>query len=183
MALWLVVVLLIAHVSAGPLSVPIGARPLGDFNRLNRELFDSNVGTNAQCFASEQFHDIHLQPIHYLDCIKAAERVTWGGKAGAPMHFSRGSGIGMQLPEHWSYGSCVIRIDMRQPDDEDSFPLFEVANAASLIAERCSKPPTPGLGGLAAIGPKKVVLIFVYGRLPPPPPKPRPTIPAGIATS
>lgn len=179
MKFWLFFVLLTAHVSAGLWSVPIGARPWGDSRGLTRELYGSSAGSGTQCFAPGE---LHMKRIHYLDCIRAAERATWGGKAGAPMHFSKDSKVGMKLPEHWSYGSCVIRIDMRNNDDEDTFPMFEVANAASLIAERCSKPGTPGLGGLGAIGPKKVVLIFVYGRLPPAPPKPRPTIPPGIAS-
>lgn len=181
--LWLYFILLAACVSAGPLSTPIDAHPWGDIHRLNRGLFDSDLGAGTQCFATESFHGVRLKPIHYDDCIKAAERVTWGGKAGAPMQFSRDSKIGMEVPEHWSYGNCVIRIDMRYPDDVDTFPLNDVANAASLIAQRCSKSETPKLGGLAEIGPKKVVLIFVFGRVPPAPPKPRPSIPPAIASS
>ncbi|KAL9027110.1 MAG: hypothetical protein Q9196_004319 [Gyalolechia fulgens] len=179
---WLFFFLLAADVSAGLLALPVGARPWGDVRGLNKELCDSSAGSNAQCFATDQFHGICLKPIHYYDCIRAAERATFGGKAGAPMHFSRHPKMGMELPEVWSYGSCVIRIDMKSNDDEDTFPMNEVANAASLIAEWCSKPDTPGLGGIGAIGPKKVVMIFVYGRLPPAPPKPRPTTPPRIAS-
>ncbi|KAI4180001.1 MAG: hypothetical protein L6R41_007521 [Letrouitia leprolyta] len=174
-------VLLTAYVSASPLSTPVDAHPWGDIHRLDWGPPDSDVASSSQCFATEQFHGIRLKPIHYTDCIEAAERVTWGGKAGAPMQFSRNSKIGMEVPEHWSYGNCVIRIDMKNPDDVDTFPLNDVANAASLIAQRCSRSGTPGLGGLAAIGPKQVVVIFVFGRVPPDPPKPRPSVHPAIA--
>lgn len=72
---------------------------------------------------------------------------------------------------------------MKEKEDEDTFPMFAVANAASFIAEQCSKPNTPRLGGLSLIGPKKVVMIFVYGRRPEPPPEPRPTIPPAVDTA
>ena len=74
---------------------------------------------------------------------------------------------------------------MKQQEDHDTFPLFVVANAASLIAQKCSDaaPSSPGFGGLALIGPNKVVVMIVYGRTPDPPPKPRPTIPAVANTA
>ncbi|KAL8909362.1 MAG: hypothetical protein Q9171_005082, partial [Xanthocarpia ochracea] len=131
-----------------------------------------------QCFQQRQPKDVQLKPIRYSDCVKAAEKATIGGKAGAPMHFSRDAHSGMQLPERWAHGSCVIRIDMKQQEDHDTFTLFVVANAASLIAQKCSDatPSSPGLGGLALIGPRKLVVMMVFGRTPGPPPRPRPTI-------
>lgn len=179
---WLMSLIFVAQTIASPLSIPTGARPWRGSKELYQALHGSSVGSEAKCFAPDQ-HDIDLKPIYYPDCVKAAARTTMGGKAGAPMHFSRHPNVGMQLPEHWTYGSCTIRIDMNYANEEDTFPMLVVANAASYIAERCSKPDTPGLGGMGEIGPKKVVTIFVYGRYPPPPPRPRPTIPAGAVTS
>ncbi|KAL8686065.1 MAG: hypothetical protein Q9218_007375 [Villophora microphyllina] len=138
-----------------------------------------------QCFDQRQPYDIQMKPVSYWDCVEAARRIAYGSKAHAPMHFSRDPNVGMELPESWSYGSCVIRLDVKGAEDEDTFNMILVANAASLIAERCSAktPSSPGLGGLGLIGPKKVVLIFIYGRTPPPPPKPRPTVLSRVETS
>ncbi|KAL8904192.1 MAG: hypothetical protein Q9207_003429 [Kuettlingeria erythrocarpa] len=133
--------------------------------------------SEAKCFEKRELYDIQLKPIKYKDCIEAAKKAMIGGKAGAPMHFSRDPMVGMEMPATWSYGRCAIRIDTKKPDDEDTFPIVVVANAASLLAELCTKPDKPGLGGLALIGPKKVIMIFVYGRDPDPPPAPRPTVP------
>lgn len=175
--LWLLLVFLTACISASSISVMNGAHHRRESPVIAQIRNDFTFEANAQCFAQRQVHDIQLKPISYMDCLKAAEKATFGGKAGAPMHFSRDPGVGMRMPASWAHGSCVIRIDTREPKDDDSFPMFDVANAASLIAERCTKRDTPGLGGLGLIGPKKVIMIFVYGRIPGPPPKPRPTVP------
>ena len=172
---WLSFSLYIADILASPLSVPFGAHPWAGSDALIQ-------ASNALCFSQRQPHDVQYKPIRYMDCIEAAERATAGGKAGAPMHFSRHPSKGMELPQWWTYGSCTIRIDMKEPDEEDTFPMYGVANAASKIAEDCTKPNAPGLGGLGLIGPKKVVIIIVYGVTPPPPPRPRPTI-APVAAS
>ncbi|KAL8653229.1 MAG: hypothetical protein Q9226_003934 [Calogaya cf. arnoldii] len=172
-------------VCAGPLSVPIGAHPWLGRHTLTQDFRNLTALNGGQCFDQRQPYDIQLKPIHYPDCIKAAEQATIGGKAGAPMHFSRDSHSGMQLPEWWVHGSCVIRIDMKHKEDHDTFPLFAVANAGSLIAQKCSDftPSSPGLGGLGTVGPGKVVVIIVYGRTPPPRPRPRPTIVAAANTA
>lgn len=165
-------------ICASPLSVPIGTHPWLGSNALTQNLRNLTALSAQQCFDQRQPHDIQLKPIHYPDCIKAAEKATFGGKAGAPMHFSRDPHSGMELPEWWAHGTCVVRIDMKQQEDQDTFPLFAVANAGSLIAQKCSDftPSSPGLGGLGIVGPKKVVVIIVYGRTPPPGPRPRPTL-------
>ncbi|KAI4138178.1 MAG: hypothetical protein L6R39_006928 [Caloplaca ligustica] len=177
--LWTFLVFFVPVILASPLSA-IDAGRWGGSSVIARLLNDSSSGENVQCYSSRQGHDIRLKPIVYSDCVKAAEKATIGGKAAAPMHFSKDPNVGMAMPESWAYGSCVVRIDMRGKEDEDTFPMFVVANAASLIAEKCSTPDTSGLGGLGLIGPKKVVMIFVYGRIPRPPPKPRPTILAAV---
>ncbi|KAL8657999.1 MAG: hypothetical protein Q9202_007639 [Teloschistes flavicans] len=142
------------------------------------------AGSNAQqCFNQRKPHEVQLKPISYADCVGAARKIADGDKAGAPMHFSRDPSAGMGVPEWWAYGNCVVRIDVLKEGDEDTFNLFVVANAASLIAQKCSVRGTPGLGGLAVIGPKKVVMIVIYGRTPPPPPRPRPSILPQIGVS
>ncbi|KAL8993336.1 MAG: hypothetical protein Q9169_006423 [Polycauliona sp. 2 TL-2023] len=164
-------------VCANTLSVPIRGRPWPGSHVLMQDSRNLAILGAQQCFDQRQPNDVQLKPIHYPDCIKAAEKITFGGKAGAPMHFSRDPRGGMELPESWAHGSCVIRVDMKQKEDQDTFPLFAVANAGSLIAQKCSDftPTSPGLGGLGIVGPRKVVVIIVYGRTPPPAPRPRPT--------
>lgn len=176
--LWfLLLVCLTSHVLASPLAPTSASRQYPGQSSVMAHLM-SGIVKNPQCLAKRQPYDIQLKPINYRDCIRAARKVVLGGKAGAPMHFSRDASVGMEMPATWSYGRCAIRIDVKQPSDEDTFPMIVVANAASLLAERCTKPDTPGLGGIGLIGPKDVVTIFVYGRDPDPPPQPRPSIPA-----
>ena len=169
-------VCLTIHAFANPLAAPIRAgHYLGTSPFLAHPMNDDVFG--AQCFEKANPYAVEFKPISYRDCIEAAKKAMLGGKAGAPMHFSRDAEAGMGMPETWSHGRCAIRIDVKEHDDEDTFPMVAVANAASLLAQRCSKPSTPGLGGMGLIGPKKVIMIFVYGHDPDPPPKPRPSVP------
>ncbi len=162
------------HTFASPLA-PVSASRYSGVLSLMAHM--NQLVSEAKCFQKRQPHDIQLKPINYRHCIEAAKRAVIGGKALAPMHFSTDPTVGMGMPATWTYGRCAIRIDTKEPDDEDTFPIVVVANAASLLAERCTKPDKPGLGGLGLIGPKKVIKIFVYGRDPDPPPPPRPTVP------
>ncbi|KAL8800595.1 MAG: hypothetical protein Q9182_005057 [Xanthomendoza sp. 2 TL-2023] len=178
--------LLIIDVIAGPLSSPLRAHTGGGSHELFQPLNASRLGFQVNCFDKRRTpQDIQLKPIHYRDCIEAGRKVTFGDKTLAPMHFSRSPHLGMQVPEGWSSGTCAIRIDMKQQEDEDTFPLLDVANAASMLAERCSDfdRRSSGVGGLGYVGPKKVVMIFVYGQTPPPAPRPRPTILARADTT
>ncbi|KAL8920162.1 MAG: hypothetical protein Q9208_006408 [Pyrenodesmia sp. 3 TL-2023] len=177
--LWfLFLVCLTAHVLASPLTPTSASRYHAGESSVMAHLLMGLI-KNGRCLDKRQPHDIQLKPINYRDCIEAAKKVMIGGKAGAPMHFSSDPKAGMEMPATWSYGRCAIRIDTTQPDDEDTFPMVVVANAASLLAERCTKPNTPGLGGMGLIGPEKVITMFVYGRDPDPPPPPRPSVPPG----
>ncbi|KAL8798861.1 MAG: hypothetical protein Q9223_007790 [Gallowayella weberi] len=184
--LYLSLLLLIIDVLAGPLSLPLRVHTGGGSHELFQPLNASRLGFQVNCFDKRRTpEDIHLKPIRYSDCIEAARKITFGDKSRAPMAFSRSPHIGMQVPEHWSSGTCAIRIDMKQQEDEDTFPLLDVANAASMLAERCSDFDirSSGAGGLGYVGPKKVVVIFVYGQTPPPAPRPRPTILAQADTA
>lgn len=183
--IWWLLLFLAVNVSTSP-TLSTSIEPFaGDYTKALTRFFHnpSKPLGASQCFSQRQPYDIQLKPITYAHCIEAARKVAIGDKAGAPMHFSRDPDAGMGLPEEWAYGNCVVRIDMREPGDEDTFNLYTVSNAASLIAQRCTAREMPGLGGLGLIGPKKVVMMIVYGRLPGPPPKPRPTIAAGVETA
>ncbi|KAL9599994.1 MAG: hypothetical protein Q9219_003463 [cf. Caloplaca sp. 3 TL-2023] len=179
--IWLFFTLLTVCVWAVPAMSLFGTTYGDDRLGLSPNVQNEALRASSECFSREQVPEVELKPINYLDCIHAARKVIMGGKAGAPMHYSRRPDVGMQVPEHWASGSCEIRIDTEGPNDEDSFPLLVVANMASLIAQHCST--DPGLGGMKLIGPKKKIMIFVFGRYPPPPPRPRPTFLADAASS
>ncbi|KAL8709237.1 MAG: hypothetical protein Q9220_005980 [cf. Caloplaca sp. 1 TL-2023] len=108
---------------SSPLTVPIGAYPWQNsraMDQLNGSVTDSGV----HCFDQRQPYDIQLKPAQYMDCVKAAEKITFGGKAGAPMHFSRDPAAGLEVPVWWAFGSCVVRIDMKNQEDDDTFQLI-----------------------------------------------------------
>ncbi|KAL8689003.1 MAG: hypothetical protein Q9224_004746 [Gallowayella concinna] len=184
--LYLSILLLVIDVIAGPLSSALGAHTGRGSHRLFRPLDASSLGFQSNCFDKRRTPEgIQLKPIHYGDCINAARKITFGDKAAAPMHFSKSPNVGMQVPESWFSGTCGVRIDVKRQEDEDTFPLIDVANAASLLAQRCSdfQQRSSGVGGLGYIGPKKVVAIVVFGQDPPPAPRPRPTLLAGAETA
>lgn len=52
---------------------------------------------------------------------------------------------------------------MLRADDEDDFPLEDVAIAAEAVVARCVSGGTR-YGGLVLVGPRKVVVVRVYGR-------------------
>lgn len=175
--LWFFLALLSPFVLASPLSLIDVARGWVGSPVLLRQWQHSLIGADAECFPERRWQGVDLKPISRRDCLEAAKTIVRGGKTGAPMHFSRDPGVGMQLPATWASGSCAIRIDAKNPRDEDTFPIFVVSNAAFHIAQQCTKPDTPGLGGIGYIGPQKVIMVFVYGQ------QAQSPVPTGIDTA
>jgi len=108
-------------------------------------------------------HPLHPPIISPADCTNAITLLRIGDKTHAPMHFSRHHDTGFALPHRWHSGSCVVAMDMQSEDDEDDFPIEDVALAAEAIVTQCVLGGT-GYGGLVLVGPRKVVDVSVYGR-------------------
>ncbi|MCJ1483394.1 hypothetical protein MMC06_003561 [Schaereria dolodes] len=133
--------------SVSPASSPVAAPPF-----------------KAWCFEEQQHMEGGLSEIQGSDCLKAIEIMFHGDKANAPMLFSRTRGF--MIPHDWSFGTCVIAIDMRRPDGEETFPMSEIGSSVEAIVEECAADPNEKYrwGGRGFAGPENAVKVFVIGQ-------------------
>ncbi|CAD6585866.1 MAG: hypothetical protein ASARMPREDX12_002145 [Alectoria sarmentosa] len=104
------------------------------------------------------------------DCLYAAQQILPKGSPRRAINFTRRRTKGFfQLPKVFRYGTCVISVDVVQDSDEDKFQLLIVYEATLDLIRTC----VAGFyhaGGTIFVGPKKLVYVLVFGRIPPPTP-------------
>ena len=74
-----------------------------------------------------------------------------GEKALAPITFSRNPDAGFKVPHSWSYGDCVVIIDVVQPGAEETTTFAAVFKRAFDLAVECVIKP-PHFGGKSRLG-------------------------------
>lgn len=122
-----------------------------------------NGEANAFCFTQHALPKEPLLPPTYQDCFEAIRLITHGDKKEAPIYFSRDASQGFGLPHTWALGNCEIEIDVDPTDEGDTIKMIDIAKAAFSIAVLCVE-QFPYLGGRDRVGPKEVIVIFMYGR-------------------
>lgn len=112
-----------------------------------------------------------LYPYVSSDCDEANDQIIGSRNKWAPYIFSRKPSTDphwYQLPVKYTYGSCVIFIDMKNDKDEDSVRVTYVASSAWVLAHKCSGEENPEYryGGFmtVSVGAADLISINVYGR-------------------
>ncbi len=121
---------------------------------------------NAFCFIQPPLPQPRLLPATYDDCFQAGLQMRVGDKAEAPIYFSRDPSVGFQLPHTWEHGNCAIEIDVDPPGEGDTTTFMQMHRVALRTMMLCVK-DFPRLGGRDRLGPKEVLVMFVYGRAEP----------------
>ena len=88
-----------------------------------------------------------------------------GHALNTPVVFGRSVKIGHKLPDEYTqkgfYGTCVIRIDMRD-GEQDTLTWREIIVGASNLRDQCVSVP-PHLGGEGKAGPRQLLDVRIYG--------------------
>ena len=104
-------------------------------------------------------------PIHYSECIQAANRMLLNVRRDVPLIFSRKEDADIQLPWRLRSGNCLMSLDVLREDDEDIMCVRDAHESALTLCRMC----VGGYyrhGGSTPVGRRGVVYISVYGTTP-----------------
>lgn len=89
----------------------------------------------ALCWRQKPLPARRFTPTVFKECLDAIKyKIIIDPKlAMVPQHFSRTPGKGFTVPYAWSFGNCVIQIDVQSADDEDRFRLYDIGVQATMI--------------------------------------------------
>ena len=132
----------------------------------NQSILDSSNTEEGECFSeSGPTPRRHLYPVKSLDCFNAAHEMLRNRRDHVTMTFGRratGAGLNFKLPWTARNNSCLVTVDTLNNDDFDTIVLWEVYSAALDRIEKCTTGEEK-FGGRLAVGPKKVVYVYVFG--------------------
>lgn len=142
---------------------------------------DSNLSLNALELGAElKCYDPPLPreriwPINVNDCEMATSAFVGHKPISQKYTFSRkpiATKYYYHLPATYSYGSCVVHLDMNNDDDQDTVKLATVEATAWVLAHKCcgEEKPTQQYGGWGTVntGSQGLINVWIYGRLWPP---------------
>ena len=101
-------------------------------------------------------------PINYVDCALAVLEMN-ARRDLRRYTFGRGSHATYKLPKTFESGTCSVNLDMVYDEQTDRLTLAEVEQAAFALASQCATGQILNLGGIVAVGPKKVLYITILG--------------------
>ena len=91
--------------------------------------------------------------------------MTIGRSLNTPVTFGRAVKVGHKLPDEYAYegyyGICVIKIDMKD-GEEDTLTWRDIVVSASNLRDVCVSPP-PHLGGEGKAGLRQLLDVQIYG--------------------
>ena len=101
----------------------------------------------------------------YVVCSQAINNMVMGHALNNPVVFGRSVKIGHKLPDEYTqkgfYGTCVIRIDMKD-GEQDTLTWRDIVVSASDLRDQCVAKP-PHLGGEGKAGPRQLLDVRIYG--------------------
>ena len=112
----------------------------------------------SPCFAP--LADRHAT--NYRDCASAATEMTIGMDAQV-YTFGRGSRATYKLPKTFYSGTCAVTLDMIYEDQIDRLSFETIQDATFRLALRCTSGPVFDVGGVAAVGPRKLLHVTILG--------------------
>ena len=117
----------------------------------------------VDCYRQAAPRERQLSPTNFIDCFNAENGLaTYDSHR--PIHFRRNNDSAFILPQSFAYRTCVILIDMASDDAEDFFYVRQIRDVAIDTARKCCARPQ-ALGGKGIVGPKKLMEVFVLGRM------------------
>ena len=127
-------------------------------------IFTSFLNTSnvfaINCFGQNRPGLPQLQPLTYVACEKAIQKIHLSEKALAPITFSQNPDAGFTVPHSWSDGNCVIIIDVVEPNAEETSTFAAVFKRSFDIALECVIKP-PHFGGKSKLGTSQMLDIVM----------------------
>ena len=123
----------------------------------------TNVLGRTGCFRQAPPEEPQLSRTNYVDCCYAVQKIAVYDTH-RPMHFRRNHDTDFILPHSFTYRTCVISLDMVNASAEDFFYLEQILYVATDTARRCTA-LYQALGGMATVGPKQLMEVYVLGKI------------------
>lgn len=147
----------------GSLRVINSTRDLNDDPRfMSHTNTTDSVEDLLGCFQQYRLPEPQLARTSFKDCYNAEQQLA-AYDPHVPIHFHRNNDTSFEIPVRFTYRTCVIFLDMIYADAEDVFYVEMIRNAVIDTARRCTARPK-ALGGMALVGPRKLMGIWVTGR-------------------
>ena len=102
-------------------------------------------------------------PPTYRNCVTAINYIPQFDKSHAPMRFGRKEDVGYQLPKHWIFRDCAVKLDVRNEDDVDEATFYEIQRTARGLTELCVRFNWPHMGGITDIGLLGSLQVSIFG--------------------
>ena len=113
------------------------------------------------CFQQPRPTEPQLFRTSFADCFNAEQQLA-AHDPYIPVQFRRNIDTPFEIPVKFSYRTCVILLDMGA-DAQDVFYVAEIRHAVIDTAWRCTS-QRKALGGMALVGPRKLMEVWVFGR-------------------
>ena len=114
------------------------------------------------CFQQARPPEPQLARTSFTDCFNAEQQLA-AYDPYIPIRFHRNNDTPFEIPVKFTYRTCAIFLDMVSADAEDFFYVAQIRNAAIDTARRCTA-QRKALGGIALVGPRKLMEVWVIGR-------------------
>ena len=125
-------------------------------------LNNASLSVAVGCWHQTRSHESHLTPVTYIECKQAICDIPLGEKALAPLSFSRDPDAGFTVPYSWTYGNCVVQIDVLKQDDTERSNFASIFKRAFDLAVECVIKP-PHLGGRGFVGDSGKLKVWIFG--------------------
>lgn len=123
-----------------------------------------NATTNG-CYTQNPSRQTQRASTTYTVCTQAINRISTGRHLDTPVVFGRTVKVGQLLPTEFVHrgflGTCVIKLDMKN-GEQDTMTWNDVVVSAGNLRDECVAPP-PHLGGESKAGPRQLLNIKMYG--------------------
>ena len=133
-----------------------------DFRLTSFRNATDGVEDHRGCFQQARPPEPQLARTSFTDCFNAEQQLA-AYDPYVPIHFRRNDDTPFEIPVKFTYRTCVIFLDMVSYDAEDFFNVAQIRNAVIETARKCTA-QRKALGGMALVGPKKLMEIWVIGR-------------------
>ena len=131
-----------------------------------------SVGGVPECYDPPTPRE-RLYPVEFLDCEKATVQIVGGRNKEFYYIFTRKlirDRFYYPLPKKYTYGSCVVYLDMVNDSVQDKVKLRFVEASAYVLAHKCSgqeKAPFKYGGSMTVgVGANNLIRVYVYGTWP-----------------
>ena len=99
----------------------------------------------------------------YHNCVTAINYIPQFDKSHAPISFARKADVGYQVPKHWIFRDCAVKLDTQNEDDVDEATFYNIQKVARGLTELCVRFQWPHMGGTTDVGLLGSLHVSIFG--------------------